>query len=281
MKDPGNRIPEAYKKDFAEYQHPDTIRRYRPRSAGEGINYLLRESYGPLLLDSLKTALAEAGLTRLRILEFGCGAGMAIQHVAQTIAEEGIELDLAVGADFAPAMIEAAAEETGNLDSAGTLRFVVASNERLAEELADGLGEPLKALAGTFQLAFGINTFRYPIRHGTSSEAVHSLGTLLASGGRVVIIDMNDRFPYGLRPTFGRNGGKSLVSFGTQKLPTLDEYARPLAEGGFEILRKDHFAWIPHSANGLRFRVARAASGVLDILVRDRAMRSLIIARKL
>jgi len=274
----------AYDADFKEYDDAGTIQRYRRATAGDGIRYLLSASYGPLFLEAARDAIRETGAKALRIVEFGCGAGMAIHYLVEALRREGVDVELAVGADFVPAMIGAAQQELRELGDDWTkqrLRYVIATNEELAAQIAEGLGEPEESIAGSFHLAIGVNTFRYPIRHGTVGSAVQQLESLLQPGGRVVIIDMNDRFPYQLKPRRNTDGERTRWRFGTAPLPTLDGYAAPLENGGFEVVRKEHFSWMPHSASGIRFRAARAASPILDKVVADRAMRSLVVARRL
>lgn len=276
-------LPAAYQSDFDEYDAHETILRYRRATAGEGINYLLTDLYGPLLLQAARDALQDTGAKSLRVVEFGCGAGMAIHYLIEVLRQEGIEVELAVGADFVPAMIEAANHELQEFADEWTkqrLRFVVATNEELAEQLPAGLGAPADALAGSFHMALGVNTFRYPVRHGTGATAVAQLERMLQPGGRVVVIDMNDRFPYGLKPKRDERGGRIPYRFGTAELPTLDSYAAPFGDANFEVLRKGHFSWMPHSARGARFRLMRVAAPLLDRVVPDRAMRSLVIARR-
>lgn len=270
--------------DFKHYDRPETVQRYRRRTAGAGINFLLPNVYGPLFLDELHAALADTGAERLRILEFGCGAGMALHYLTEELGKQGIDVELAVGADFVPAMVGAAQQD---LDEFGTswakerVRYVVASNEELEAGVAEGLGTTVDALAGTFHLAIGVNTFRYAIRHGNSEAVVGNLGRLLAPGAHIVVVDMNDRFPYGMRPTRREPGEQGLpIHFGRAWLPTLEGYAEPFASDGFDVLRQERFCWIPHSSTGLRFWLARAGGPVLDKLVPDHAMRSLVVARK-
>lgn len=264
------------------YSAEANIRKYRRASAGEGINYLLPNSYGPIFEKATDAALADTGSSQLRALEFGCGAGMAIHHLAEDMRRRGTEVDVAIGADFVPEMIEAAnldREEFASDWAKERLRYVVASNETLVDEIADGLDQQPADVEGTFQLAIGVNTFRYAVRHGTSATVVEQLERLLAPGGRVVMIDMNDRFPYGVKPRRSTNGWQP-VRFDQPKLPSLDEYAQPFADAGFEVLERRHFCWIPHSASGARFRITKALSPALDRVVPDHAMRSLVIARK-
>jgi SAM-dependent methyltransferase len=275
--------PPGYEDDFRAYDTEDAVSRYRPASAGEGISYLLPTLYGSAFKDAARDARRETGAPALRLLEFGCGAGMASQYLVEALRHEGIDVDIAIGADFVPRMVEAATQELERSAShwaRNRLRYLVARNEQLGPDLANCLGQRLEAIAGTFHLAVGVNTFRYSVRHDGARELVEQLELLLAPGGRVVAIDMNDRFPYGLKP---RRGSAALpIRFGMPgRLPTLDEYARPFSNGAFDVLRKEHFAWIPHSANGLRFQLARAVAPILDRLIPDRAMRSLIVARRI
>lgn len=274
----------ASERDYREYDNLETIERYRRASAGEGIDYLLRTTYGPLFMASAQAALRDTGSDRLRVLEFGCGAGMALHHLVEMLGEAAIEVDLAVGTDFVPAMVAAA---EGDRDAFGSewakerMRYVVAPNETLARDIAEGLSVPAETLARSFHIAIGVNAFRFAVRHDTSAAVVGQLNLLLARGGRTVIIDMNDRFPYGLKPTRKEPGERGLpLRLGNAPLPSLSEYARPFRDAGFEVLREEHFCWIPHSARGARYRLARAASPLLDRLVPERAMRSLVVAAK-
>jgi SAM-dependent methyltransferase len=274
-----------YVGDFAEYDTGETVARYRRSTAGEGINYLLPRIYGPIFINAARAAAAETRAERLRIIEFGCGAAMALHFVTEALLAEGTDVEFAVGADFVPRMIEAAAldvAEYGSEVGRKRMRFAIASSEELAAGVADALDSSVGALAGTFHLAIGVNTFRYAIRHGTAPAAVEQLHQLLVPGGRVVVIDMNDRFPYGITPKRRLPGQTGRLPFriGNSALPSFERYARPLAEGGFEVLERRNCCWIPHSACGVRFRLAKATGPLLDHFLPDRAMRSIVVARK-
>src|SRR5438445_4684 len=154
---------------------------------------------------------------------------MAVHHLTECLGEKGIDVELAVGADFVPAMIDAARldlSEYGTPWARERVRYGVATNENLVAGVAEALGVLPKDISGTFHLALGVNTFRYPIRHGTSGESIEQLRTLLAPGGRVVVIDMNDRFPYALKPRRRtRHGSRPFpITLGNSNLPSLDEY---------------------------------------------------------
>ena len=67
---------------------------------------------------------------------------------------------------------------------------------------------------------------------------------LLAPGGVCVNIDMNNRFP------FFRSALKNALRRPSEEecyLPSLEAYAATFEETGFELLRKEHFCWIPHT----------------------------------
>jgi SAM-dependent methyltransferase len=283
--DPTHGPEPALEADYREYESAETIQHYRRATAGVGINHLLRTTYGPVFLEHARAALDETGAESLTVLEFGCGAGMALHYLTEQLGRQGTPVDVAVGTDFIPGMIAAAKQDLAQYGSAWArerVRFVVAPNEKLVEGLAKELGQSPDSLAGTVHLAIGVNTFRYAIRGGTSGFVVGQLAHLLAAGARVVVIDMNDRFPYGLKPRRATSSDARLpIAFGARELPTLDEYAQPFLEQRFDVLRREHFCWIPHSASGLRFHAARAVGPLFARIVPDRAMRSLIVARKL
>lgn len=272
-------IPAPYGADFRHYSGDEVVRRYRRASAGQGIDYLLRTIYGPLFLEVARAAMADTEAKRLRILDFGCGAGMAVHFLTEQLGREALDVELAVGADFVPAMISAAEQDVREYATPWArerLRFVVASNENLVSDIARGLDTTTEDLAESFQLAIGVNTFRYAIRHGTAERTVQELTQLLVPGGRVVVIDMNDRFPYWLRKGRPPRSDRPVA----ERLPTLEEYAQPFAAAGYAIERRERCCWVPHSAKRARFWLMRAASGPLQRLVPDRAMRSIVVARR-
>jgi hypothetical protein len=91
------------------------------------------------------------------------------------------------------------------------------------------------------------------------------------------VIDMNNRYPF-----FRSDLKKRLLRTKEQEcyVPTLEEYAAPFAKEGFELLRKEHFCWVPHSANALISRVFSTLTPTLNTIAKSRAMRSLVVARK-
>lgn len=157
---------------------------------------------------------------------------------------------------------------------AGKLSFFVARNEHLVEDLLAGLGGDEKR-AGPFDLIVGVNTFRYCHRLGKEVGCAKDIYRLLRPGGVCIVIDMNNRFP-AFRSRF-RNSNESAAE---RYLPTLEEYASPFGTAGFEIIRKENFCWIPHSAGRVLTLGGRVAGPFLNLAARSRAMRSLVVVKK-
>jgi hypothetical protein len=86
---------------------------------------------------------------------------------------------------------------------------------------------------------------------------------------------MNDRFP-----AFRSHLKGTAEDPAECYLPSLEEYASPFKTGGFEIIRKENFCWIPHSAGLALTLCCRFLSPLLNLVAPDRAMRSLVVARK-
>jgi SAM-dependent methyltransferase len=248
------------------YARPEKVRIYRRATASKGKLHMLRAVYAPLVADAARVALEQTHATAIRALEFGCGAGLGTQALMDELIRTGIDVELIVGADAEPAMIAAAQHDLAECDfgcASQRVAYVVASHERLSTEVPAALGISARKLAESFQLAFGLSTFRHTIQDGTAAQSVRELHRLLSPGGRLVVIDLNNRFPYRM-----------------PRLPTLEDYVRLFADGGFEIEATRHVGWIPHSADGLAFLLARAASQTLHRIAPSRAMRSVVVARK-
>jgi len=264
---------------WVEYTSQEAIAKYSRRTAGAGINYLLNHDYADKYRQALQLVSPELKRQGIRLLEFGCGAGMNLLHLSSTLAREGIRIESAVGSDFSPVLIAKAQQEAKEClgkDQLSKMRFVVAKNEALIEDLSLALGKSPTELNGTFHFIFGVNTFRYCHRAGKQLDCARAIHDLLIPGGVCVIIDMNNRFPAfrsALRDKFRK---KSQETY----LPSLEEYSEPFAKAGFEVLRSEHFCWVPHSASGRMTWVFRHLSPVLNALAKSRAMRSIILARK-
>jgi SAM-dependent methyltransferase len=142
------------------------------------------------------------------------------------------------------------------------------------EDLAlDVRGE--EELLGSFDLIIGVNTFRYCHRLGKGLDCAADIYRLLRPGGVCINIDMNDRFPAFRSRLKGQENNRKECY-----LPSLDEYASPFMTAGFDVIKKENFCWIPHSAGRAITFCCRLGGPILNLVARRRAMRSLVIARK-
>lgn len=266
---------------FREYTSQDAILKYTKATAGFGISYLLDHDYKKVYLDAL-LHLSVPTPHGIRMLEFGCGGGMNLLHLVSVLGRHGFRVESAIGTDFSPVLIEAANRETESYLNAGQqrlVRFYVAKNETLFEELSAAPEQQSSNLENSFHFIIGVNTIRYCHRGGKQLDCARDIFRLLAPGGVCVVIDMNDRFP-----AF-RSALKNKLRNRKEReeecyLPSLEGYTTPFEQAGFQILRSEHFCWIPHSAGRAMTRLLRPLSPVLDTIVGSRAMRSLVVAKK-
>lgn len=267
-------------KILSEYSSEEAIRRYTTETAGEGINYLLENVYGPIYLDVINNLSKRVDISNgLRMLEFGCGGGMNLIFLVNFLANNNIKVNTAYGTDFSEKLIGAARDEANKfLEKAqyDKVKFHVASNENLIQDLSTAIGSVPTAISNSFHFVLGINTFRYCHRLKKENESAKNVFELLVSGGSCIIIDMNAKFP------FFRSKFRDRLTKCTDEryLPSLDEYSSAFERAGFEIITRRNFCWIPHSARGVRFKVSRLLGPVFDVLFQSFAMRSLIIAQK-
>jgi SAM-dependent methyltransferase len=267
---------------FREYTSRDAILKYTRATAGFGISYLLDHDYKQVYLDALARLPQHVRQDGIRMLEFGCGGGMNLLHLASVLSRDGFNIDSAIGTDFSPVLIQAANKEAERYlppNERSRVQFCVAKNEALLEDLSAGLGKEYSGLENSFHFIIGVNTIRYCHRAGKQLECARDVFRLLAPGGVCVVIDMNDRFP-----AF-RSALKSKLRGEKNReeecyLPSLEEYTAPFQQTGFEVLRSEHFCWIPHSAGRFMTGFLRSLSPVLDVVARSRAMRSLVVAKK-
>jgi SAM-dependent methyltransferase len=267
---------------FREYTSHDAILKYTKATAGFGISYLLDHDYKAVYLDALRHLSVPAEPRGIRMLEFGCGGGMNLLHLVSVLGRNGFKIESAIGTDFSPVLIEAANRETESYltpQDRSRVRFCVAKNETLLAELSAALDQEPSQLENSFQFIIGVNTIRYCHRGGKQLDCARDIFRLLAPGGVCVVIDMNDRFP-AFRSTL-----KNMVRNTKEReeecyLPSLEEYSAPFHQTGFEMLRSEHFCWIPHSAGRLMTGLLRPLSPVLSRIAGSRAMRSLVVAKK-
>ena len=263
-------------KSFSEeYESDDALRKYSTGTAGYGINYLLEHEYGKVYLDAIRVRLKTSPRTPLRVMEYGCGAGMNVIHLVAQLDKEKIPVESAWGTDFSVALVNRARQEAKaylSKEQSARVTFHVARNEHLVDDMA---AAPGANLAGSFDLIIGVNTFRYCHRLKAEDDCARDIKRLLRPGGVSVMIDMNDGFPlFRSRLKAGPDDPNEAY------LPSLDEYASPFAKAGFEILTKDNFCWIPHSAGTALTLLGRALTPLLNTVARRYAMRSLVVARK-
>jgi hypothetical protein len=266
-----------YEKFLDEYVSEDAVRKYTTLTAGYGITHLLRHEYASIYLNAVDKYLRPSTSRPLRLLEFGCGGGMNITRLVALLAEKKIPVERAYGTDFSPRLVEAAGEESKAYLPAGLakkVRFFVARNEKLREDLVGQLGQGEDPV-GSFDLIIGVNTFRYCHRLGKELECAQDIFRLVRAGGVCINIDMNAGFP-AFRSRLRRNDTDQAECY----LPTLKEYSAPFKTAGFEVLEEKNFCWIPHSAGVPLTRACQIASPFLNLVARKRAMRSLVIARK-
>jgi SAM-dependent methyltransferase len=262
-----------------QYTAENEISKYTRATAGSGINYLLDHDYKAVYLEALDLLPQQTHQHGIRILEFGCGGGMNLLRLISTLSSSGIDVAQAIGTDFAPAMVETAKREAKDYLLGQDLRgpeFYVAKNESLISDLLSG-GIEKSTLLNSFHFILGVNTIRYCHDAKKEQDCVRDIFNLLVPGGICVVIDMNNRFPLfrsDLRNSLRRKKEKQCY------VPSLEEYAAPFVKEGFELLRTEHFCWVPHSAGPVMAGVLRTLSPILNTLARSRAMRSLVVARK-
>ena len=267
---------------FREYMSQDAVLKYTKATAGFGIGYLLDHDYKQVYLEAIKQLPQQVRQGGIRMLEFGCGGGMNLLHLVSVLRLDGFNIDSAIGTDFSPVLIEAANKEAQSYltsQQRSRVQFCVAKNETLLEDLSAGLGKERSGLENSFHFIIGVNTIRYCHRAGKQLDCARDIFNLLAPGGVCVVIDMNDRFPAFRSALKNKVRGKSNREEECY-LPSLEEYSEPFERTGFEVLRSEHFCWVPHSGGPFLTRVLCTLTPLLNAVARSRAMRSLVVARK-
>src|ERR1051325_6745791 len=147
-----------------EYTSRNAISTYSRATAGLGISYLLDHDYRDVYLQAV--GLLPAGVVErgIRVLEFGCGAGMNLLHLLRVLSRERINVASAIGTDFSPVLIETArAEAQSYLDQQqrDKIQFCVARNESLISDISASPELAATPLADSFHFILGVNTIRY------------------------------------------------------------------------------------------------------------------------
>src|ERR1044072_7640167 len=91
---------------FREYTSQDAVLKYSKATAGFGISYLLDHDYKDVYLDALRHLSASVGSEGIRMLEFGCGAGMNQLHLISVLRRHGFKIETAIGTDFSPVLVQ-------------------------------------------------------------------------------------------------------------------------------------------------------------------------------
>ncbi|HWX17092.1 MAG TPA: methyltransferase domain-containing protein [Chthoniobacterales bacterium] len=265
---------------FSEYTSGAAIAKYSRATAGCGISHLLDHDYKEIYLEALRLLPVKIQQGGIRILEFGCGAGMNLLHLVSLLSREGVNITGAVGTDFSPVLIETAKREAKSCLPEGELRklgFQIAKNETLMDDLSGSMAKAKSELESSFHFVLGVNTIRYCHAAKNEMDTVRAIFNLLAPGGVCVVIDMNNRFPFFRTELRNRlRWKKNLECY----IPSLEEYTAPFVKAGFEVLRSEHFCWVPHSAGKFMTGLFTRLSPALNKIARSRAMRSLVVSRK-
>ena len=266
---------------FREYTSQDAIDKYTRATAGFGISYLLEHDYRRVYDEALALLPREAKEEGLRMLEFGCGGGMNLMQLVSARNSTAIKIKQAIGTDFSPVLVEAANREANRYlqdEERRKVSFYVAKNESLIDDLAAGTGTAQSAWHGSFHFIIGVNTWRYCHRAKRELSCAQNIADLLLPGGVCVVIDMSDRFLFFKSALKNRIAGR--VETEESYIPTLEEYTAPFRQVGLEVMRSEHFCWIPHSSGRVMSYVLSALTPVLNVVARSRAMRALIVLRK-
>ena len=205
---------------------------------------------------------------------------MNLLHLISVLSSKGIRVSHAIGTDFSPVMVEAARREAKDYLRERDLyspEFYVARNESLISDLSASAGIEKSTLQNSFHFILGVNTIRYCHDAKRERDCVRDVFNLLVPGGICVVIDMNNRFPLFRSELRNRIRWKKKLQC---YIPSLEEYTEPFVRAGFEVLRSEHFCWIPHSAGELMTGLLARMSPVLNTIAKSRAMRSLVVSRK-
>ncbi len=132
-------------------------------------------------------------------------------------------------------------------------------------------------MENSFHFVLGVNTIRYCHAAKKEMENVRDIFNLLAPGGVCVVIDMNNRFPFFRSELRNRFRWKKKPQC---YIPSLEEYTAPFVRAGFEVLRSEHFCWVPHSAGKFMTGLFSQISPALNKIAMSHAMRSLVVSRK-
>jgi hypothetical protein len=92
---------------FRQYTSQNAIAKFTKATAGFGITYVLDHDYKSVYIRALDLLPQQTREGGIRMLEFGCGAGMHLLHLVSVLSRKGINVASAIGTDFSPALIAA------------------------------------------------------------------------------------------------------------------------------------------------------------------------------
>jgi SAM-dependent methyltransferase len=265
---------------FREYTSQDAIVKYTRATAGFGISYLLDHDYKAVYAQALALLPQEIRQRGISMLEFGCGGGMNLLHLVSVLDRDLVRVEKAIGTDFSPVLTEAAKREAKNYlqeEKRRRVEFYVAKNESLIHDLSVATGTERSKLNNSVHFIVGVNTVRYCHRAKKELECARDIADLLVPGGVCVVIDMNDRFLFfrtALKNCFRKQNEEECY------IPSLEEYTAPFRQAGLDVIRSEHFCWVPHSSGQFMCYLLGGLSSILNVIARSRAMRSLVVLRK-
>ena len=98
-----------------EYNSQEAIRKYSSQTAGHGVNYLIEHDYARVY-DRAIEICRRTSQAPLRVLEFGCGAGMNLIGLVSRLERRGTPVRQAIGTDFSQTLIAEARREGIGVD---------------------------------------------------------------------------------------------------------------------------------------------------------------------
>ena len=205
---------------------------------------------------------------------------MNLLHLVSVLNQDSSRVEMAIGTDFSPVLIEAAKREAKNYlggEERRRVEFYVAKNETLIDDLSVASGTEKSKLNSSMHFIVGVNTIRYCHRAKKELDCARDIASLLVPGGVCVVMDMNDRFP------FFRSALKNRLHKQKEEdcyLPSLEEYTAPFREARLDVIRSEQFCWVPHSSGQFMCYVLSGLSPFLNAIAKPRAMRSLVVLRK-
>src|SRR4051812_42938171 len=93
-----------------EYNSTHAILKYSSGTAGHGVSHLIEHEYADAYDQAIEICRRTSS-EPLRLLEFGCGAGMNVIGLLARLARQSVPVAQAFGTDFSESLIESARHE--------------------------------------------------------------------------------------------------------------------------------------------------------------------------